>query len=108
MMRACGTVYLGKTAPLATTAADGTFALTLLAFDRIGAHKVEPWRITYTGLGAQLWWACYRAELTPGQPINVELEHLRTFTYGRGGTPEVHAQVTRITLAPKAAHVTPR
>lgn len=102
MMRAGGTVYLGKTAPLATTAADGTFVLTLLTFDRVATHQVEPWRITYTGLNAALFWGVYKAELTPGQPLHVELERLRTFTNGRGGAPETHAHVARIALAPRA------
>ena len=106
MMRATGTLYLARTAPLATHAQDGTFALTLLAMDRIGAHQVEPWRITYTGLGALLFWSTYQADLIAGQPIEVELDHVRTFSNGaRGGAPETHARVQRIALVPRAADI---
>ena len=102
MMRATGTLFLGNTKPLATMAADGTFALTLLAYDRIAAHKVEAWRITYSGAPAQEFWATAQAQLTPGQPIEVEACHVRTFLHGRFSTPEVHSQVARMALAPRA------
>lgn len=101
MIAAFGTVYLAKTRPLARRAADGVFTLTLLAFDRLGPHQVEPWRITYSGIGAQMFWAAYECDLQPGRPIDICVNHLRTFTNGRGGASEVHAQVTRIALPPQ-------
>ena len=97
-MIASGRLFLAKTAPLATVAADGIFLLTLLAFDRLGAHQVEPWRITHSGLSAQLWWRCYQADLHAGTPVYVELKRIRTFAGARG--PEFHASVTRISLEP--------
>lgn len=101
MMRAHGTLYLSKTAPLATVAADGTFALTLLAFDRLGSHQVEPWRITHSGLGARLWWQCYQDEIQPGTPLHVALERIRTFATPRG--PEFHASVVCISTGALAS-----
>lgn len=98
MMISHGRLFLAKSAPLATVAADGTFVLTLLAFDRIGAHQVEPWRITHSGLGAQLWWKCYQGELTAGVPLYVELDRIRTFSTPRG--PEFQAVVRHISLTP--------
>ena len=106
MITASGTLYLSKTSPLATRALDGTFALTLLAFDRLGVHQVEPWRITWSGPGAFRFWTTHgHHSLKPGQPIEVQLERIRTFTSGKWATPESHAVATSIQLAP-LAHVT--
>ena len=106
MISAFGPLYLAKTAPLATTASDGTFALTLLAMDRIAAHQVEPYRINFTGPQAFLFWEAHGPELVPGTPINVRLQHLRTFTNGRNGAPEIHANAERIDLLPRAHSLT--
>lgn len=97
-MIAAGTLFLSKTRPLATTAADGSYALTLLAFDRAGAHQVEPWRITYSGQPARAFLQAHERDLQPGQPLDVELERVRVFSTPRG--PEMHASVTRIALLP--------
>lgn len=97
-MIARGRLFLSKTAPLATVAADGTFVLTMLAFDRIGAHQVEPWRITYSGLDAQHWWKCHQADLIAGTPLYVELDRIRTFSTPRG--PEFQSSVVLILHEP--------
>lgn len=103
MMQSTGILFTGKTKPHATTALDGTFALTLLAFDRIGTHRVEPWRITFYGQEAKAFYeATLPALATPGQPLLVEARALRTFGGGRFGAPEVQATATRIALAPKS------
>jgi len=98
VITASGPLFLGKTRPLATQAADGTFALTLLAHDRIGVHKVEPWRINFAGPQAFLFYETHGPELQPGQPINVVLSELRSFTNGRGGCAEIHARALHIEL----------
>jgi hypothetical protein len=109
MMQSTGILFTGKTKPLATTALDGTFALTLLAFDRIGTHQVEPWRITFFGQEAKAFWeAAQPALATPGQPLLVEANRMRTFGGGRYGTAEVQATATRIALAPKASEKAPQ
>ena len=101
MMTAQGIGYMSQTKPLATQAADGTFALTLLAFDRIGVHQVEPWRITFFGAKAQAFWGQHAAQLTPGQPLHIGAEKLRNFTNGaRSGGPEFVVTATSIELAP--------
>jgi hypothetical protein len=99
-MQANGTLFCGRTAPLATTAADGTFTLTLLAFDRMGPHTVEPWRLTYSGPEAQQFWAQHASEVKPGQAMAVHATRMRTFTQGRFNAPEIHASVTQIRLLP--------
>ena len=97
-------LFLSNTKPLAMTAADGTFSLTLLAFDRIDTHQVEPWLLTWSGLGAQLVWQTSKAELVPGKPLYVEATRLRTFTNGaKNGAPEIHATVTRFSFEPLLA-----
>ena len=106
MISASGPLYLSKTEPLATTAADGTFALTILAMDRIAAHQVEPYRISYSGAQAFLFWEAHGTELVPGTPISVRLQHLRTFTNGRNGAPEIHARAEHIDLLPRAHSLT--
>jgi len=64
-MRAQGTVFMSRTRPVADTSADGKFRLVLLAMDRIDSHRVEPWRITWTGEEARAFWAEH-ASLTDG------------------------------------------
>ena len=101
MMTAAGMLFMSHTRPLVTKASDGTFALTLLAFDRIGTHQVEPWRITWSGGKAEGFWASSKDQLKAGQPINVRVEKLRNFTNGaRSGGPEFVVQASSIELAP--------
>lgn len=102
MITATGPLFLGKTRPLTTQAADGTFALTLLAHDRIGVHKVEPWRINFAGHQAFLFYEAHGPELQPGQPIRVQLSELRSFTNGRNGAAEIHARAERVELLPRS------
>lgn len=109
MMRATGVLFLGKTAPLASVAADGMFTLTLLAMDRIGPHQVEPWRITWAGPAAHQFWSEYgHTVLKPGQPIEVALERIRTFTTGKWSAAESHAHAVDIRLAPLAHEISRR
>lgn len=102
MMTAQGLLFLSHTKPLVTKASDGTFALTLLAFDRLGTHAVEPWRVTWAGVKAERFWQIFKEQLKPGQPLTVRCERLRNFTNGdrRGGGPEFVVQATSIELAP--------
>lgn len=106
-MRAEGTLFCSKTAPLATAAADGTFALSLLAFDRMGPHQVEGWRITWFGPAAQAFWHAHGHQLRAGQPITVRAKHIRTLSETRTtraafATPEIHAHIDSLALAPWA------
>lgn len=101
MMTAQGMLFLSHTKPLVTKASDGTFALTLLAFDRVGPHQVEPWRITWSGCKAERFWLIFKDQLKAGQPLTVRCEKLRNFTNGqRSGGPEFVVQATSIELAP--------
>lgn len=99
-MISTGTLFMSKTAPLATHASDGTFALTLLAFDRIGVHQVEPYRFTYSGPQALDFYQRHSRSLTAGQPLTVSLRGMRTFSNGRNGTCETVCSATSIQLAP--------
>ena len=100
-MTAQGMLFLSHTKPLATRASDGTFALTLLAFDRIGPHQVEPWRMTWSGPRAEHFYAMAKDQLKAGQPLNVRVDKLRNFTNGaRSGGPEFVVQAASIELVP--------
>lgn len=100
-MTAQGMLFLSHTRPLATRATDGTFALTLLAFDRIGPHQVEPWRITWSGPRAEAFYNQHSDQLKAGQPIEVRVNKLRNFTNGaRSGGPEFVVQATSIEISP--------
>lgn len=96
-MKAAGLLFMSHTKPLATVAKDGTYQLTLLAFDRMGPHRVEPWRITYSGPAAQAWYDTNGAHLVAGTPLQVKLAKLRNFTNGsRSGGPEFVCDVISI------------
>jgi len=100
MMHATGTLHLTSVLPLATTALDGTFALTLRANDRIDAAQAEPWCITWFGMAAESFWLANKGDLRTGQAIEVQLERMRSFTTGgRYGGAETHAQAVSIRLA---------
>lgn len=109
MMQASGIVYLAKTKPLATLTADGIFTLTLLVYDRQDTHRVEPWRIWWSGLDAQAFWQDHAGQLTPGQPLHVNLRRIRSFVLGdHHGCPESHAEVVLAHLAPAANRPVPK
>lgn len=99
MMQATGTLFLSKTPPLATVATDGTFNLTMLAYDRLGPLKVEAWRVIFAGPVAQAFWKAYKDNLKPGAAIYVELESIRCVAQPLPRSPEFQAQVMHITLA---------
>lgn len=98
-----GLLHVPKHArPRTTTAADGTFQLTLPLRDNQGTHRVEPWLVLWTGDEAKAWWQANGAALAPGSSLVVTLTHLRAHgTTGRfGEAPEIHARVQRLELAP--------
>ena len=106
MMTAHGTLVLSKTAPLATTAADSTFVLTLHAYDGQGPHKVESWRVVYSGTPAKDFWQQCKAHLVPGCPITLQTHRLRATSSGRFGGGEFEAHATHIALAAKTKSTT--
>lgn len=100
-MNAYGLLFMSRTRPVATTAADGTFQLTLLAMDRIEIHHVEPWRVTWAGEEARAFWNTNHNALTPGQPLRVLATHVRTHQQ-RHCAAEIQAHVSLIELAPRS------
>lgn len=96
-MEASGLLFLSRTRPVATTAADGTFCLQLLAYDRIATHQTEGWRITWSGQEASDFWSAHRNSLIPGTAIQVQTHKPRAHA-ARGCTPEIHATVTAMSL----------
>lgn len=102
-MHAQGTLYMSRTAPLATTAADGTFELTLLLMDRIAPLRVEPWRVTWAGHEARAWWQANQGALQAGRALSVQVTDVRAHQGGRWAAPETHARVLGCALLPQAA-----
>ncbi len=99
-MRHTGMLFLSRTHPLAGPARCGTFQLQLLAYDRIGPHQTEPWRIVWTGIAAKRFWDQHEAALQPGAVLRVELEAARTHAlYSRPPSAEIHARVVSMELA---------
>ncbi len=104
MMRATGTLFLSKAAPLPTTAADGMFTLSLLAYDRLGPHQVEPCRVIYCGPHAFDFWQQNKEVLKPGVPITVDAERLRCAGQPMPRVTEFQVHATRIAIAPMRTH----
>ena len=103
MMQAHGILFMAKAKPLATTAVDSTFVLTLLAYDRIAKCVTTPWHIHYAGPQAKTFWEANRAQLcVPGQPLQVQCERVQAHSVGQYLAPEVHAIATNMRLAPWA------
>ena len=100
-MNHTGTVFLSRTAPEPQRAACGAFQLQLLLYDRLSPHRVEPWRVTWTGLAAQRFWDEHRARLTPGAALVVELERAHIHTLNcRPPRSEMHAHVVCAAMVP--------
>lgn len=97
-MHATGTVYLGAVKPQATTAADGTFNLTLQAVDCQGAHQSEGWLLTWAGADAQAWHRQHASQLTTGAALRITCSRIRSHNMGRFGRAEIHAQVLHCVL----------
>ena len=94
-----------KTSPKASRAADGTFALTLLVFDRQGPHTVEPWRVTWSGNDAFDFWSIHAHQLQPGVALYMVLDKLRCFSAaGKHSSAEFQANVNSLQVVTKDAN----
>ena len=101
-MHATGTLYLGKARPVADTAPDGEFRLTLLLIDNLGGNEKESYRVRWSGPQAQAFWQARSAELVPGAIVHAELERIRA-TAGATYPPiaELRARVVQLEIVPK-------
>lgn len=102
MMQASGILFLSKTPPVASKSLGDVFSLTMLAYDRIGTHKVEPWRIIFSGPAASEFWSSHQADLKPGQPIYIEAEHMRIAALKEPRVSEFQVHAMHMALAPVA------
>jgi hypothetical protein len=94
-----GILFLSKTRPQVSKAADGTFQLTLHALDRLNPHQVEAWTLLVSGQMAAEFWAAHQHQLTAGQPIRIWSEHVRAMA---NPLPYIYAKCSSIWLAPRA------
>lgn len=102
-MHATGTLYLGKARPVADTAPDGEFRLTLLLIDNLGGNEKESYRVRWSGPQAQAFWQERSAELVPGAIVHAELERIRAYPGAAifPPMPELRARVVRLEIVPK-------
>ena len=108
-MKAAGELFLSRLKPHGQTAADGTFVLTLQAYDRQGARQVQPWRLIWAGLEAKTFWDVHKGHLLPGAVLEVTAHQLRQITTpGRECGPEIMAQVKSLYLPVIAANLQQR
>jgi len=104
-MKAAGELYLSRLKPHGQTAGDGTFVLTLQAYDRQGARQVQPWRLIWAGLEAKTFWDVHRGHLLPGAVLEVTAHQLRqVISTGRDCGPEIIATVKSLYLPAIAAN----
>lgn len=101
-MKASGRVFLSRMKPVVTKNGRGEFMLTLFVVDRIATHQTEAWRLEWIGPEAQAFHQAHAEHLVPGQPLQVELDHIRNYTFGTGGH-EFKGTVTAITLEQQKA-----
>ena len=96
------TLYLAsKTKPTAKAASDGTFVLTLLAYNPVSSHSKDPWRLIWAGEAARHWWAQHAASLVPGVQIVAAIDLVRPFAApGRSFGAEIHAAVSSMYVNP--------
>jgi hypothetical protein len=105
-MQAAGTLFLSKTPPQTSRAADGCFQLMLFAVDRIATHQVERWVVIYRGPEAEAFWAAHSDQLQPGRGISLTSNRVRSHVLGRSA-PEIHALASQLQLlSPQPAQPT--
>lgn len=98
-MQHTGMLFLSRHRPQAAPTLCGTFQLQLLAYDRIGPHQTEPWRIVWSGAAAKRFWEEHQAALLPGAVLQVELEAARLHALrSKPPTAEMHARVVSMKL----------
>lgn len=96
-MKATGMLFLSRTPPALTKDSKGEWTVTLLCVDRIANHQVEPWKLIWKGQQAANWLDSHKAHLTPGTPLAVITENIRTHTMGR--ITEITAKAFAVAVA---------
>lgn len=99
-MEHTGILTLTNPAPLASTAHDGTFQLTLHAVNRLNSRQSESWMVVYVGDAAKEFWATHRMELNAGQPIRIWSEYVMAMA---NPLPYLYAKCTTVWVVPRAA-----
>jgi len=104
-MKAAGELFLSRLKPHGHTAADGTFVLTLQAYDRQGYEQVQPWRLVWSGPEAKTFFDVHKGHLLPGAVLDVTATQLRQVTTpGRDCGPEIIASVKSLYMPVVAAN----
>lgn len=105
-MQHTGMLFLSRARPQVGRAKDGVFHIQLMAYDRLGQHQTETWRITYSGAAAERFWGQHEGDLKPGCALQVELEEARTHTiYTRPPVAEIRAKVVTMKHLPRSQNI---
>jgi len=100
-MKVQAILYLSKRQkPLATRALDGSFCVTMRAFDRSRPHHTELWFLIFLGDPAAEFWQKHGADLTPGTQLCVHADGLRCIQPRGKNSAEIHASVTQMHVHP--------
>jgi hypothetical protein len=103
MLQASGILYLGATAPAISRSANGTFVLTLRAFDSITPHQESYRLISWSGPDAEYFYQQRDRQLSCGQALYVSLNRIQPLAgKGRQSSPVIFANVLLLYLAPIA------
>jgi len=100
-MKAAGMLFMSRTPPQFTHGPKGVPLLLLRAVHRIGPHQAEAWTLFWSGQQAAEFYRAHAADLTAGQPLQVELQQLRAHQVGYHA--EIQARVESCTLLPRAS-----
>ena len=98
MIQATGAMRLTGALPLATTALDGTFLLSIRAVEQPSPHAAQ-WLLTWRGDAARLFYARSKSKLHCGAAVMVVACNVRPFVIGKLRTTEIHADLLSICLA---------
>ena len=112
-LQAEGAVYLARRTASFTAAparlGSGMPQLLLYAVSRPAEHCAEPLVLTWAGERAAQFWAAHSAQLTPGQPLHVVLDRLRSHAEWIGSratghaASAIYARIVDARLLPRAA-----
>ncbi len=99
-MQATGMLFMSRAKPQLTRDSTGVPQLLLLTVHRLANHQTEAYTLIWRGQDAADFYRTHAAELTPGQPLAVTLDKLRTHVVGH--QTEVRAHVQTCALLPRA------
>ena len=99
MMTSTGTLTLGVMLPLGHTASDGTFVLTLMAYDDLTRGTKTAYSLTWCGPQAAQFFQANRDTFAPGDRLQVTVGRIWLLRDRHANTVAAHATVLEMTLS---------